>query len=702
MKNAALFVLLAVITTVTPGLNPTLPADSADSLPSLEPAVLPKTPVYFIPNRGQQDARASFYARLGRTTLWLTRDGLIFDGREPGRGEATAGSREVTRLTFKGMSPACRLTALEATDHAVSYFNGPEPEDWITGLPTSKAVLYEDVYDKIDLKIYGAGEGVEYDWIVRPGGDPAMIRMAFAGEGRTRIDSGGDIVVETPRGAVRHRKPSAYQGASGRRIVVEADFREIAAGEYGIEVGFFDRTRSLFIDPFVVGYATYLGGRDTDWHWCMAVSPGGEAFLAGQTHSLDFPVPGPRAVTSLSRWDAFIVKMAADGQSLLYSAFFPMVDGGAPIGLAVDQKGAATVVGYTYNNRFPVKKAFQAKFGGGVFDGFIARLTPNGRGLDFSTYFGGSSADSVSAIVQDRDGSFVVAGTTESKNFPLFQPLQAKHSGNSDGFVARFTPDGQELVFSTYLGGRRADGASSLALDGTGAVYVLGWTASGDFPVKNAYQKRTGGEYDVFFAKLPPDGRRIVFSSYLGGSRVDYAAGMVLDDTGAIIIGGYTDGEFPLHRAIRTERKSFDGFVTKLNPDGRSLVYSTYFGGTGHDQIMSVAVDGLNQVWLGGFTMSADFPRKDALQKRRNGAQDGFLSALSENGQKIVFSTFWGGSYWDAIEGLVIGSDSVIYAAGDTNSLNFPTFRPFQKSFKGGLADCFLVRLNPKTKAKSR
>lgn len=692
MKKGVRLGLFVIWAAADLGMSLTIPAARADSFQTPAPG-MPKIPLYFIANRGQEDGRALFYAYLGRTTLWLTREGLIFDSLKPGDG--TPRAREVTRLIFKGLSPKCEIMAFNPADYTVSYFNGSGPADWITGLPTSSAVLYKEIYDRIDLKIYSAEQEVEYDWIVKPGGDPGRIRMVFEGADKTIIDGEGNLVIETSRGAVKHRRPSAYQEDSGRRIRVEAGFSEIARNEFGIKVGPHDRSRDLFIDPYTIGYSTYFGGKDYDYTTAIAAAPSGEVFLTGQTFSPDFPVAtGSSKSSYIARCDAFVLKMAQDGQSLAYSAFFPLVSG-SPLDLAVDESGAATIVGYTSNNKFPIKNAFQEKFGGGDYDGFITKLAPNGRSLVFSSYFGGSDYDYISAIGLDPNGSPVISGSTASKNLRLYHPIQGRLAGMDDVFITKFSPDGRTLVYSTYFGGSNYDRPERIAVDRAGAAYIVGTTFSMNFPVKNALQKLFGGMYDVFVAKLAPDGRRLVYSTYLGGSSYDSASGIAVEDSGAVVISGFTNGRFPLYKAFRTVRKGIDGFVTKFAPDGQSLVYSTYLGGSGHDFLYCVAVDGKGQVCLGGETTSADFPLKNAVQKKKNGTMDSFLSLLSMDGQSLIFSTFLGGSYYDAARALFITPDSKIYVAGLTNSPDFPTVGAFQKMLKGNY-DSYLVRFDSK------
>jgi hypothetical protein len=448
--------------------------------------------------------------------------------------------------------------------------------------------------------------------------------MVFEGADKTIIDGEGNLVIETSRGAAMHRRPSAYQDDFGRRIRVEAGFNEIARNEFGIKVGPHDRSRDLFIDPYTIGYSTYFGGKDYDFTTSIAAAPSGEVFLTGVTLSTDFPVATGNSMSSyVARWDAFVLKMAHDGQSLVYSAFFPLGRcGGAPHDLVVDETGAATIVGYTSNNKFPIKNAFQEKFAGGQYDGFIVKLAPNGRSLVFSSYFGGSSYDYINAIGLDPQGSAVILGITDSENLRLYHPIQGQIAGSEDAFIAKFSPDGRTLVYSTYLGGSNTEQSERVAVDGAGAAYIVGTMWSVNFPVKNAFQKFFGGVVDVFVAKLAPDGRRLFYSTYLGGSNADFATGIAVEDSGAVVLSGFTNGRFPLYKAFRTVRKGIDGFVTKLAPDGQSLVYSTYFGGSGHDFLECVAVDGKGQVCLGGGTSSADFPLKNAVQKKKNGTID--------------------------------------------------------------------------------
>jgi hypothetical protein len=245
MKKAIGFCLLGFSFLVsTTGGSAAVPAKGAAVAPAPD---FGKIPLYFVANQGQTDAAALFYAKTPAYTLWLTRQGLMFDA---------------ARLMFRGARPGAVPTAIEPTDHVMSYFYGRAEADWRTGIPTSKAVLYKDLYDGIDLKVYGTEKAVEYDWVVEPGADPARIAFGYEGAASVGLSPEGDLVVETAKGTLRHSKPASYQVLDGVKVEVASGFRVNSDGTYGFELGPYDRDRELVIDPLVLVFSTYLGGDD--------------------------------------------------------------------------------------------------------------------------------------------------------------------------------------------------------------------------------------------------------------------------------------------------------------------------------------------------------------------------------------------------------------------------------------------------------
>jgi hypothetical protein len=675
------------------GPSPTPPGAGAEPAPAGGPSVTALSgPLHFIANVGQTDARALFYADAPGYSLWLTREGLVFDLVEKaGRG---APARSVAYLNFKGVNEDFELIASDPSAYRVSYFFGRDESDWKTDIPTTKAVLYKNLYDGIDLRVYGAGREVEYDWIVGPGADPSRIRLAYSGGHEAKLDGEGNLVVETPSGRILHRAPRAYQIIDGRRVEVEAAFRETAGGAYGFELGSYDPRRELTIDPLVLAFSTYLGGSREDTAYGAVADSAGALYVWGVTSSKNFP---PRAQT-LPRDDYFVTKMAPDGKTLVYSAFFPRggsaAEGG---GIGVDAKGIAYFAARTESNAFPLKNPFQAAFGGGQDDGFFLKLSKDGLSLVYSSYIGGRSHDGVGGVAIDASGAAYLAGWTDSPDFPTVDPVQKALRGDDDAFVAKVAPDGRELLYSTYLGGTAQERSYRVAVDADGAAVVAGETQSRDFPLGAGFQKRyAGGKNDLFVSKLAPEGDRLLLSSYLGGKGDDYFGSLALDGSGAIYLAGSSDGGFPVKNAYQKTRKGrSDAFLTKVEPGGKSVVFSTYLGGESNDFATGLAVDGKGTVFIGGWTYSRDFPLKTPFQPRLRGSEDGFLTILDPGGLKLVYSTLMGGSLRDYALGLCLGPDGSVFVAGETLSLDFPVKDAYQKPFAGGGWDAFVLKLKP-------
>ena len=537
-----------------------------------------RIPLYFIPNRGQRDSRALFYAATSRYTLWLTEQGMAFGS---------------SRLEFRGTCQETKVIAADPSDYRVSYFEGNDPGHWQAGLPTSAAVLYQGLYARIDLKIYGVGREIEYDWIVKTGGDPGRIRMAYRDVRKTGIDREGNLVVETALGEIAHRKPEAYQVIDGRRVAVEAAFKKIEKDEYGFRVGRYDPARDLIIDPYMIVYSTYLGGSLFDVCTGLAIDTTGAIYVAGYSDSADFPASSSAAAASV-RSDAFVSKLSPDGQNLIYTVFLGigrMAEGSDYPGLAVDTAGAAYITGTTNSHNFPVKNAFQPKYGGGYYDAFITKIAPDGGSLVYSSFLGGNAIDACGSVAVDGKGAAYLAGNTWSRDFRVKNAFQANAAGSLDAFVTKVTPNGKSLGYSTYLGGSSYDDGVGIAVDGAGAAYVLGETESANFPVKHAYQKAMKGSGDLFVTKFAPDGKSLSYSTFWGGEKYDQAAAIAVDGGGYAYILGFTNGNIPMKNAFQPVRKGSDDVIlAKFAPNGQSLVFSTYLGGSGSDWSNGLAV----------------------------------------------------------------------------------------------------------------
>src|SRR5207244_4370657 len=308
----------------------------------------------------------------------------------------------------------------------------------------------------------------------------------------------------------------------------------------------------------------------------------------------------------------------------------------------------------------------------GVSDAFVTKLNPTGSGLVYSTYLG-TGYDSGRAIAVDSAGNAYVTGETSSNNFPTtpgaFQSTLSPGAGGN-AFATKLNPLGSALVYSTCLGGSAPDQARGIALDAAGNAYVTGNTSSSDFPTSpGAYQTTFGGGFgsglgDAFVAKLDPTGSALIYSTYLGGSGDDVAYGIALDSSGnAYVVGATASTDFPTTPgAFQTTFGGGDAdiFVTKVNPLGSALVYSTYLGGSGQDEGYGIAVDGLPSpnAYLTGETLSTDFPTTSgAIQTTLGGGPsdyDAFVTTLDPTGSALIYSTYLGGAAIDYVNSLAV------------------------------------------------
>jgi hypothetical protein len=389
-------------------------------------------------------------------------------------------------------------------------------------------------------------------------------------------------------------------------------------------------------------YSTYLGGSWFDEGLGIAVDSAGSAYVVGTTTSPDFPTVNPVQLDIAGSADAFVIKLNAKGNALLYATFLggKGVDSGHDI--VVDATGSAYVIGQTDSSNFPTKDALQPVIGGAV-DAFVAKLNVSGDELVYATYVGGTGNDSGNGIAVDSNDIVHVTGTTTSSNFPTINPVQPAYGGSFDAFVAELSATGDTVNYATYLGGPGTEFGHDIAVDSGGLVYVTG-TASRDFPIKNPIQSYGGGSRDVFIAKF--NEAALVSATYLGGSGHDRGLGVAVDTAGAIYVtGATTSPNLSSDGSIQpTYGGAFDAFVMKLNPHGNSLLYTTYLGGSSFDSGNGIAVDNNGFAYVVGETISTNYPTRNPLQRvHKGGVKDAFVTKLNPTDSDLVYSTYLGG-----------------------------------------------------------
>lgn len=304
-------------------------------------------------------------------------------------------------------------------------------------------------------------------------------------------------------------------------------------------------------------------------------------------------------------------------------------------------------------------------------------------------------ADNIEAIAVDDSGAIYAVGKTRAPGFPLVNPLQATYGGgDTDGFITVFAPDGQSLLFSSYIGGNDMDIITDVAVSDSGQVVLVGATGSTDFPLENPQQSSIAGFVDGFVMVFEPDLPNLKYSTFIGGDQWDYPTSMTVAPDGSVHLAGYTDSSsFPVVNPIQTYQGGYDVFVTGIAPDGQALIYSTHLGGLENDYVFDMTLDSNGRKYFVGTTFSADFPTINAYQPIYGGFWDAFVTVLSVDGQSLDMSTFLGGGLSDGAAAVQVDNNKRIFVGGGTGSDDFPLINPHQPALNG-IGDVFLTIFN--------
>lgn len=650
-----------------------------------------KLPLRFEANKGQIDGRVKFLAHARGYSVFLSSNETVLSVHQIKRGRHSASTTTqvemqqgfghdttetvAVRLKLVGGNPAAQIEARGELPGKSNYFIGSDPAKWRTNVSSYSRVEDENAYPGIDVSYYGTRNKLETDFIVAPGANPSQIRLAIDGATRVQLDSKGNLRLRTAGGDLIFEKPLAYQGEDEAKRWVRAKFAILSNDHLGSQIVFrvaaYDSSKPLVIDP-VLTYSSYLGGGFADEAYSIAVDASGSAYVVGATASSNFPTT-PQAFQASSK-------------------------GGSCAGL------------------FQVDPV--------CGDAFVTKLNPQGTAVVYSTYLGGSGADWAVGVALDASGNAYVTGHTSSMDFPTTPGAFQTTCGPCDssgapgnGFITKLSPQGNSLVYSTYLGGTadtnqdtNYDPCGSIAVDSSGSVYVTGCTTS-VFPTSpGAFQTTAQSTAAVqgFVAKVNPNGSALVYSTYLAGPGFNQTKGIVVDANGDVYVTGFAAAGFPTTPgAFQTDAKGTrQAFVTELNPTGSALVYSTFLGGSVGAQSgpaqqfgTGIALDSSGNVYVTGSTTTTDFPvTSGAFQTTFGGASDGFgdafVTKLSASGSALIYSTYLGGSADDFGSSIAVDSSGDAIITGYTSSTNFPLANAFQ-SKSGGGTDAFVSELDP-------
>lgn len=679
----------------------------------LDQALIHNLPLSFSENQGQISEEAKFIVKTSGQTIYFTPSMVLF-------AFSSQNNTSVIKMSFEGANPG-QFVGDGLLPGKANYITGNDSSKWVTNVPTYGAVRYKDLYPGIDLIFKGVEGFVKHELVLNPGADPSKIVMIYDGQTNLSLCENGSVQIKTETGILSDSAPVCYQEINGSRVVVEGQYRILDSRRIGFKIGNYDPNHSLVIDP-VLTYSSYFGGSGIDIGRGIAVDNKGYVYITGETSSDDFPVTASAYDhILLGNPNVFVLKMnpAKSGpDSLIYSTYIGGNGDDTGLGLALsfinasraDSVCNAYITGKTGSSNFPItSNAFQQKNKGGR-DAFVTELNADGSGLIYSTYLSGSEDDQANGIAIDGKGNVYVTGSTSSIDFPTKNGYsETSRIYSHAAFVAVLNPSmsgDKSLIYSTYLGGKIDTSSTSgngIAVDSSGNAYVTGETGSPSFPTTtNAYQTSFDGDGSAFVTKLNPavsgEGS-LVYSTYLYGANFNVAGnGIAVDSSRNAYVTGWTSSDkFPIttNASQQVSGGGDDAFITKLNADGTGLIYSTYLGGSDDDRGNGISVDRKGDAYVIGETRSKDFPIKSAFNMVNHGGIDGFITELSADGSKLIYSTYLGGSDDDQANGIAVDNNCSAYVTGGTYSNDINTTQnAYNKTF-ARLEDAFIAVVSP-------
>jgi hypothetical protein len=460
-------------------------------------------------------------------------------------------------------------------------------------------------------------------------------------------------------------------------------------------------------EPLDLLWSTFLGGSGDDYGTGIAADDSGWVYVAGQSLSIDFPAAekGSRPVRA-ERDDAFLAKLSASGQVLMYLTIVGGDETDAATGVAADVYGNAYLTGWTNSSNFPVTPAALDATLDGDQDAFLAKLNAGGSLLEYATYLGGGGEEEGTAIAVDAARRVSLTGSTDSPDFPVSaSAYDTSHNGGRDVFAVQFTDWGGTLEFSTLIGGSGDETGRGIAMDQGGNVYLTGVTDSPDYPTTMAaYDTSYGGGLfgDAFATKVHLTGSALSYSTFLGAQESDLGQEIAVErDKGAVVIGFTDSPDFPTTPgALDTSYNGggYDLFLARLDPWGQHLSWSTFLGGGDEDLGYGLALDPDGRAFVAGFTRSDDLPvTPDAFAAQRSGAFDIFVMKLGHSAGGLLYSTYLGGKQDDYVYGHCLAADDSgnIYLTGYTLSAGFPATPEALDTTHGGGFDAVLAKVGP-------
>lgn len=661
---------------------------------------------YFVENKGQWDKAVQFAARYPNMNAWVTSSGFVFDvytsvpQDQPTTSVNTSLLSNPSKSNNKGIRG--QVINMEFTDGKIvkpigdklhagvnHYILGNNPAQWIRDVQHYEAILVNNLYNNVDMRVYSSGNQFRYDLVCKPNAKANEIHFRFSGAENVELSPKGDLILGTSVGDVLVGVPVAYQIIDDKRINVDCKYQINANGAVGFVLGTYNINRDLIIDPPV--YSRLQGGNDAETGFAIAVDTNKSAYITGETGSSNFPVTDGAYKTSSQIKTCYVSKFTPSGTGLAYSTYLGGDTSGLSHGQGIfaDASGAVYITGYTTAKDFPTTDGSKHHNLDAGFDAFVTKLNSAGSGLVYSTLIGGRNADYSNSLAVNTSGEVFFAGYTEpfaqKNDYPVTPNAYSKtfNGGSDDGFVTKLDTSGK-IVYSTLIGGNGDDYIRGITVDINGSAYITGETTSpGEtFPTTPfVIMKSHKGLFDCFVSKFSPKGDSLIYSTLLGDIGDDRGAGIAVDFTGNAFVTGYTNSPrfqitaSPLAFDTLFNGGAADGFIMKLNSTGGRLEYSTFLGGDKDDYCSGIAIDACGAAYVTGFTNSTNFPTtRNGIDSVHNGqGYDCFITKANSSGSVITYSTFVGGALDDIASAIFVDSTGAAYITGNTESTDYPT-----------------------------
>jgi len=657
-------------------------------------------------------------------------------------------------MQFAGANRNAAIAAVQPLPGRTNYLLGNDPSRWHRDIPQFGRVQYHDLYPGVDLDFYGKQGRLEYDFEVGPGADPRAISLQFAGAQGVQVAANGDLVLPVDGREVRFQSPHVYQKTASGERAVAGKFVQRAGNQVGFEVGVYDRSRTLVIDP-VLTFSTYFGGSGAES--CAAISgasfvahcpaiavdSANRVYIAGATAAAS-GFPGGATPTSLGPGggggDVFVARISNSGSALALD-YLTFVGGSGtdyPVGVAIDSGFDVYLAGNTASSTdFPTTStAYQSSAASANNHAFVTELDPSGSGALYSSYLSGSGIDTASDMALDNQGRIYLIGTTTSSNFPKTQgALQGTALATNQFFFSKLntTLSGtNSLLYSTFIGGSTPSSGvvmgGGIAVDGNLNVYLAGGTSFTDMPVVNAFQGTNLGGVDVWAAKLSAPASNTeqytpLYETYFGGTgdEVAYAVSADPGNANLYVTGSTTTNGISSPASVVPLQGTYgggtDAFVAKFGVPTTTgttqgsvpLTYFTYLGGSAQDVGLAIVADTNQNARVAGFTASGPLAKSNPLFNSPGGGIDAFIArivttATTTTTTNTSATSILGGSGTDRGTSTSLDAALNSYVAGETASGNFPVatdpsipaVTPLQAG-PSGTSDAFISKIGPNT-----